>query len=158
MKNLAVVVAGLLVLTGCSSVEPEDVSLPIQTEEAVQDTRPSDDDVLVEVTSSTDEGELEPVDAPIVEEEVVQEDVQEVVQVSEPEVSETPEYDEDVIIAEPSFESTYLDYITDLNTCKLQQTNRAGYENKGFPYSTGQAARSLGTVNIALVEWILIMQ
>jgi len=151
MKNLAVVVAGLLVLTGCSSVEPEDVSLPVQTEEAVQDTRPSDDDVLVEVTPSTDEGELEPVDAPIVEEEVVQEDVQEVVQVSEPEVSETPEYDEDVIIAEPSFESTYLDYITDLNTCKLQQTNRVGYENKGFPYSTGQAARSLGTVNIALV-------
>lgn len=51
----------------------------------------------------------------------------------------------------PDFDSTLLSYVSDLNTCKLQQTNRIGYENKGFPYSTGHASRTTGKVNIALV-------
>jgi len=149
MKNLAVVIAGLLVLTGCSSVETEDVSYSLGIVENVEDTRPSDDDVLVEVTPSTDEGELEPVDAPIVEEEVVQEDVQ----VSEPRETETalPEPSEAPIIEEPavSFVSNLSNFASPVETCKIQQTNRIGYENKGFPHIGG--IPHLGTVNVAIV-------
>ena len=139
MKKLAVVVAGLLVLTGCSSVEPENVSLPAQTEEAVQDTRPSDDDVLVEVTPSTDEGEFEPVDAPIVEEEVVQEDVQ---------VSDPVEY-------------IFSSEIVDDSICKLKEDSDprrrwADVPATGFPLNTyGATVSQFGTakVKVVFLEW-----
>jgi len=139
MKKLAVVVAGLLVLTGCSSVEPENVSLPAQTEEAAQDTRPSDDDVLVEVTPSTDEGEFEPVDAPIVEEEVVQEDVQ---------VSDPVEY-------------IFSSEIVDDSICKLKEDSDprrrwADVPATGFPLNTyGATVSQFGTakVKVVFLEW-----
>ena len=124
MKKLSVVIASAFILAGCVAVEPVSDSYPLQTEEAVQDAQQTEDVSLSEESPSVIESEPEPeaesVDAPIVEEEVVQEDVQ----VSEPEVIETPEYDENVIIDAPIVEEDLgydLSYeIVDDSICKLR--------------------------------------
>lgn len=163
MKKLAVVVAGLLVLAGCSSVETEDVSYSLGIDENAEDTRPSDDDVLVEVTPSTDEGELEPVDAPIAEEEVVQEDVQ----VSEPRETETPlpEPSEAPTVNAPIVEDDLgydLSYeIVDDSICKLREnsaTRNNGSLQLASSFPALKHANSLtlnGTLNVKVVfiEW-----
>jgi M6 family metalloprotease-like protein len=162
MKKLAVVVAGLLVLTGCSSVETEDVSYSLGIDENAEDTRPSDDDVLVEVTPSTDEGELESVDAPIVEEEAVQEDVQ----VSEPRETETPlpEPSEAPTVNAPIVEDDLgydLSYeIVDDSICKLREVS--SHRSSGpwplsssFPRADWLSLPLVGTINVKVVfiEW-----
>ena len=163
MKKLAVVVAGLLVLAGCSSVETEDVSYSLGIDENAEDTRPSDDDVLVEVTPSTDEGELESVDAPIVEEEAVQEDVQ----VSEPRETETPlpEPSEAPTVNAPIVEDDLgydLSYeIVDDSICKLREnsaTRNSGSLQLASSFPALKHANSLtlnGTLNVKVVfiEW-----
>jgi len=164
MKKLAVVIAGLLVLTGCSSAEPENVSYPVQTKQNVQNSEQTEDVSLSEESPSVIESEPEPetesVDAPIVEEEVVQEDVQ----VSEPRETETalPEPSEAPTVNAPIVEDDLgydLSYeIVDDSICKLRETSdRSSFTNPlaaSFPSVTYEIPHS-GKVDVALVflEW-----
>lgn len=148
MKKLAVVIAGLLVLTGCSSVQPENVSYPIQTEKNVQNSEQTEDVSLSGESPSVIESEPEPetesVDAPIVEEEVVQEDVQ----VSEPTTTSAP----------TSYKLS--PEIVEDDICKLKEDsfNRRTYANSvasSFPAASGMSLPLSGTINVKVVfiEW-----
>jgi M6 family metalloprotease-like protein len=155
MKKLAVVVAGLLVVTGCSSVEPENVSYPIQTEGNVQN-RQQTEDVSVDESYPSD-NESESVDAPIVEEEAEkQEVVQENVQVSEPEPTEVPTLNAPIV--DDKYQLSYE--IVDDGVCKLKETS--GYRMKykealasSFPSSALTSMPYKGKIKISLVfmQW-----
>ena len=148
MKKLAVVIAGLLVLTGCSSVEPESVSYPVQTEENAQNKQQTEDVSLSEESPSVIESEPESVDAPIVEEEVVQEDVQ----VSEPARTDAPS----------SVEEAYnLSYeIVEDDVCKLKEVSsyRSTYKEalaSSFPSAAYSHVPYVGKVKVSyvFVDW-----
>lgn len=154
-RLIAIAISAALILTGCAS-EPEGEadSTPVQDSQKVQ----SEQDTMQQKDEATSPAEASGGDEPLEAEKDSgggsdQSQLLEEERLSKPEAQEESQAGSINVPGEdsegPSFESTFLDYITDLNDCRLQQTNRTGYENKGFPYSSYIPAT--GVVKIALV-------
>lgn len=154
MNRLIAVVAATLVLVGCTStpVQEEasiDVSYPVQTEEDVQNNVQNseqedvsiNDDYVSDNENTQDSAENDDLGEP-------NQAVENSRERAETESGVAPIVEAAPVVT-PTFNSTLLNYITDINTCKIRQTNRVGYENKGFPYSSYIPAT--GNVKIALV-------
>jgi len=149
MKKLAVVVSGLLVLTGCSSVEPENVSYPVQTEKNVQNSEQPEP--TPEVTET--EYESESIDAPIVEEEAEeQEGVQKDVHISEPEEESGPQDEIEYVLSGET---------VDDGICKLRENSGPRNEQprqlaSSFPALTHANSLDLTgklTVQVVFMDW-----
>lgn len=157
MKRLLTVVLTLL-LVGCASVPPaEDVSYPVQTEENVQIKEQNEEVVQEDVHISDSESET--VDAPIVEDDVEEEQKSTESGTDLPDTQDSAENDD--LVDAPIVEEYALSYeIVEDDICKLREvsshrTSGSWSLASSFPSMRGVTVPLTGTINwkIVFLEW-----
>lgn len=162
MNRLLVVLVAALVLVGCTPVQEErsvGIPYPVQTEEDVQNTQQTAEPEQISTESGTvspdtqDSAET----ADLVEAKPDSRERDEEPKVESDTTSDTvlvsPEPEPEPVVEDegPTFDSTLLSYVSDLNTCKLRQSGGQGnHDIKGFPFGRNYIPAT-GDVNVAFV-------